>query len=133
MASITVPTERSAHYGLRPPPAGSPTSMGVVPLQPADSVFVQARQAQLAQQAAMSQQQQQVGRRLWRKIHGRGFMIIGPRHGGPSSSLPSIGATCESGEWASVGQLERNRCQASSTMLPVRLCRLWSRSWQPLV
>jgi hypothetical protein len=60
VASITVPTERSAHYGLRPPPAGSPTTMGTAPLRPADSVFVQARQAQIAQQAAISQQQQQV-------------------------------------------------------------------------
>ena len=65
MASITVPTERSAHYGLRPPPAGSPTTMAgaaaaAAAVRPPDSVFVHARQAQLAQQAAIAQQQQQV-------------------------------------------------------------------------
>lgn len=60
MASITVPTERSAHYGLRPPPAGSPTMGAASTARPSDSVFVHARQAQLAQQAAIAQQQQQV-------------------------------------------------------------------------
>ena len=66
MASITVPTERSAHYGLRPPPAGSPTTMAgaaaaaAASARPPDSVFVNARQAQLAQHAAIAQQQQQV-------------------------------------------------------------------------
>ena len=62
VASITVPTERSAHYGLRPPPAGSPTTMGAAAAvaRPPDSVFVHARQTQLAQQAAIAQQQQQV-------------------------------------------------------------------------
>ena len=64
MASITVPTERSAHYGLRPPPAGSPTmGAGATAARPPDSVFVHARQAQLAQQAVMAQQQQQQVRR----------------------------------------------------------------------
>ena len=60
VASITVPTERSAHYGLRPPPAGSPTMGSATVARPSDSVFVHARQAQLAQQAAIAQQQQQV-------------------------------------------------------------------------
>lgn len=44
VASITVPTERSTHYGLRPPPIGSasvsPTAAAAM-TRPTDSVFVQ--------------------------------------------------------------------------------------------
>lgn len=45
VASITVPTERSTHYGLRPPPTGSvsvsPTAAAAAMPRPADSAFVQ--------------------------------------------------------------------------------------------